>query len=72
MAEIIYWSPSDYSPEYKFMVSAEGEFLTLIAVFDIPKGYPNRKKIEMEQHYIDYMAGDGFEKYKKHMAWLAV
>lgn len=70
MCKTVEWSPGDYSPTYNFDVNEKGEFVKLNKIFNIPTGYPGQKEVKIEQHYIDYISGDGFEKYKKHRAWL--
>lgn len=70
MNKTIEWTPSDYSPTYNFDVNEKGEFVKLNKIFDMPTGYPQHKEIKIEQHFIDYISGDGFEKYKSHRRWL--
>lgn len=66
MTKTVEWAPCAYSPTYNFEVNDNGEFLKLNKIFDLPAGYKERKEIAVEQHYIDYMCGDGFQKYKRH------
>jgi len=70
MSKIVDWTPNDFSPTYRFEVDDKGGFVKLHKIFDIPTDYPQSKEIEIKQHYIDYMSGDGFDKYKEHRAWL--
>lgn len=71
MAKTVEWTPNDYSPTYNFDVDENGNFIRLNKVFDLPNGYKERKEIAIEQHYIDYMSGDGFEKYKSYIKWIS-
>ena len=70
MSKLIEWSPSDYSPTYMFHVDGDGNFEGLHRVRNIPTGWPQSREIDITEFHIKYMTGDGFEKYKKHIAWL--
>lgn len=70
MSKIVEWTPSDYSPTYRFKITDSGDFDSLLKVFDMPPHYEDHKELEIEQHYIDYMSGKGFDKYKSNLRWL--
>lgn len=70
MTKTVEWTPNDYSPTYVFDVDGNGEFLKLNKIFNLPAGYKDRQEIAIEQHQIDYISGEGFEKYKSYRRWI--
>lgn len=65
-----FWSPSDYSPEYEIESDGKRGFVKLHAIRNLPHGYPEAREIPIEQHYIDFVSGDGWAQVLAQRDWL--
>ena len=64
------FTPNDYSPTYDIESDGDRGFVKLHGLYDLPSGWPERRPIDIEQHHIDYISGDGWIKVLAHKDWL--